>query len=160
MFLFNFSMLFLGCGFKEEIVKVKIFGYPLLHEFVIELDSESKIKINGKKQYISRIYFDNITRSISFTENKASCFYNEIVIESKSTVTFISHLGRQQYFGNFIIKNKIDNIEIINFVSLKDYLSSVLGSEMGNGFHKEALKAQAIALRTYYYYTKNINKKK
>jgi stage II sporulation protein D len=40
----------------------------------------------------------------------------------------------------------------INQVGLEDYVSSVVGSEMGHRFPMEALKAQAVVSRTYALY--------
>lgn len=47
----------------------------------------------------------------------------------------------------YIKKNKF--LEVYNHIKLKDYLSSVMVSEMPSSWHKEALKAQAICARTY-----------
>ncbi len=43
----------------------------------------------------------------------------------------------------------------VNQVGLDDYVSSVIGSEMGHRFPPEALKAQAVASRTYALYHRN-----
>ncbi len=43
-------------------------------------------------------------------------------------------------------------VTAINQVGLEDYVSSVVGSEMGHRFPMEALKAQAVASRTYALY--------
>ncbi len=43
----------------------------------------------------------------------------------------------------------------INQVGLEDYVSSVVGSEMGHRFPMEALKAQAVASRTYALYQRS-----
>ncbi len=45
-----------------------------------------------------------------------------------------------------------NGVTAINQVGLEDYVSSVVGSEMGHRFPLEALKAQAVASRTYALY--------
>jgi stage II sporulation protein D len=42
-----------------------------------------------------------------------------------------------------------DGVQLVNVLGLEDYLAGVLGSEMPKSFPLEALKAQAIAARTY-----------
>ena len=42
-----------------------------------------------------------------------------------------------------------DGVQLVNVLALEDYLAGVLGSEMPKSFPPEALKAQAIAARTY-----------
>ncbi|MBK7859541.1 MAG: SpoIID/LytB domain-containing protein [Archangiaceae bacterium] len=42
-----------------------------------------------------------------------------------------------------------DGVQLVNVLALEDYLAGVLGSEMPKSFPLEALKAQAIAARTY-----------
>ena len=52
-----------------------------------------------------------------------------------------------------IVKLKIligdDEISVVNILGVENYLSSVVGSEMPSKWPMEALKAQAIASRTY-----------
>jgi stage II sporulation protein D len=42
-----------------------------------------------------------------------------------------------------------DGVQLVNVLALEDYLAGVLGSEMPKSFPLEALKAQAVAARTY-----------
>jgi stage II sporulation protein D len=42
-----------------------------------------------------------------------------------------------------------DGVQLVNVLALEDYLAGVLGSEMPRSFPIEALKAQAVAARTY-----------
>lgn len=42
-----------------------------------------------------------------------------------------------------------DGVQLVNVLGLEDYLAGVLGSEMPKSFPLEALKAQAVAARTY-----------
>ncbi len=56
------------------------------------------------------------------------------------------------YRGQLLLspnRNSRDKLNVINLVDLEDYLLSVLPSEMPSLWHPEALKAQAIAARSY-----------
>lgn len=53
------------------------------------------------------------------------------------------------YRGNLIIKRTDDGLTIINDVGLEDYIAGVVSAEMPASWDIEALKAQAVAARTY-----------
>lgn len=61
---------------------------------------------------------------------------------------FVSTKGKW-YRGNLIIKKSDDGITIINDIGLEDYIAGVVSAEMPASWDIEALKAQAIAARTY-----------
>lgn len=58
-------------------------------------------------------------------------------------------LGKNLYRGDIVIKAVGDKLDIIEYLSVEDYLCGVLPSEMSPDWPLEALKAQAIASRTY-----------
>ena len=72
---------------------------------------------------------------------------NNIVIKPQN-VGFVSTKNRW-YRGNIIIKNKNGKLTVINNVPLEDYIKGVVPSEMPSSWDIEALKAQAIAARSY-----------
>lgn len=51
--------------------------------------------------------------------------------------------------GDVVVRLHRGKLQLINVIALEDYLAAVLGSEMPKSFPLEALKAQAIAARTY-----------
>ena len=53
------------------------------------------------------------------------------------------------YRGLLMIQNKNGKLTVINNVNIEDYIKGVLPSEMPSGWESEALKAQAIAARSY-----------
>ena len=55
------------------------------------------------------------------------------------------------YLGNMNFSNISGNIVVTNFIDVQTYLYGVVSQEMGDSFHIEALKAQAIAARTCVY---------
>lgn len=74
----------------------------------------------------------------------------------------ILEIGENEYRGRVIIK-KNDNkkgIEVINDLPLEEYLKGVIPAEMDTQAPLEALKAQAVAARTYAYYYMRQNKDK
>ncbi len=54
-----------------------------------------------------------------------------------------------EYEGYLTIINNEGKLTVINTVELEQYLCSVVGREMSSSFEIEALKAQAVAARTY-----------
>jgi stage II sporulation protein D len=51
--------------------------------------------------------------------------------------------------GDVVVRLSKGRLQLINVLPLEDYLAAVLGSEMPVSFPLEALKAQAVAARTY-----------
>ncbi len=58
-------------------------------------------------------------------------------------------LGKRRYRGELRIKLKGRNLQVVNHIGIEEYLYSVVGSEMPKSWPLEALKAQAVAARTY-----------
>lgn len=87
------------------------------------LSPENTIKING----------------IDTLKNNTIISSEDIPINFKS----------KRYKGKLILNQKNGKIEIINILELGSYLKSVVPSEMPGSWHDEALKAQAVASRTY-----------
>lgn len=57
--------------------------------------------------------------------------------------------GDTEVRGDVVVRLYKDGLQLINVIPLEDYLAGVLGSEMPVSFPLEALKAQAVAARTY-----------
>jgi peptidoglycan hydrolase-like amidase len=57
--------------------------------------------------------------------------------------------GRVWYRGKLQLMRRGDRLLAVNYVDLEQYLYSVVGSEMPSSWSPEALKAQAIAARSY-----------
>lgn len=65
---------------------------------------------------------------------------------------------RAWYRGEFIIYNLGNALTLVNNVKLEDYLKGVVPSEMPSRWNEEALKAQAIAARSYAVATRTAGK--
>ncbi len=62
------------------------------------------------------------------------------------------YIGDRWYYGEAILVPTSDGITAINYVQLEDYLASVVGGEVPANWPAEALKAQAVAARSYALY--------
>jgi stage II sporulation protein D len=72
------------------------------------------------------------------------------MIESRGLVTVSPEgLPARTYRGRVLIAARDGVLALVNDVELGDYLRGVLPAEIPASFHEEALKAQAIAARTY-----------
>jgi len=59
------------------------------------------------------------------------------------------YIGNKWYRGRVLLVTQGSTLTAVNYVELEQYLYSVVGSEMDPQEHMEALKAQAIAARSY-----------
>ncbi|MGI0489057.1 SpoIID/LytB domain-containing protein [Pantanalinema rosaneae CENA516] len=59
------------------------------------------------------------------------------------------YIGNRWYRGRALVVPTSGGLTAVNYVDLEHYLYSVLGAEMGGSFPQEALKAQAVAARSY-----------
>ncbi|MEB3318571.1 MAG: SpoIID/LytB domain-containing protein [Cyanobacteriota bacterium] len=53
------------------------------------------------------------------------------------------------YAGRLRVLRAADGIQVVNHLPLESYISSVVGGEMPSGWSMEALRAQAVAARSY-----------
>jgi stage II sporulation protein D len=69
-------------------------------------------------------------------------------VTSKSPI----RVGGRTYRGTMLLIPDAGGLRIVNEVPIEEYLYSVVASEVSPSWHLEALKAQAVAARTYAYY--------
>lgn len=67
-------------------------------------------------------------------------------------------INGKNYRGYIFFLNKGGQVQPINYVQMDDYLYGVLSKEVGSSFPSEALKAQAVASRSFAYANKNKHK--
>lgn len=72
-----------------------------------------------------------------------------VVVEPPPGAAQGIRMGRQAYRGRIEVFLKNDRLLVVNSLPLGDYLYSVVGAEIPSSWHPEALKAQAVAARTY-----------
>ena len=85
----------------------------------------------------------------------ASSFEGKQIIISPQT-PYVFNINGNNYRGNlkFIINSADNSFDVINLVPVESYLAGVVGAEMPNYWEMAALKAQAVAARTYCLYIK------
>ncbi|MCP1160517.1 SpoIID/LytB domain-containing protein [Bacillus infantis] len=83
----------------------------------------------------------------TFTQSSGSGFNLEEIAGSGTSVGKLSN--GISYRGSFSLAPNGSSIQIVNYLDMEDYLKGVVPNEMPASWHKEALKAQAIAARSY-----------
>ncbi|HPQ53793.1 MAG TPA: SpoIID/LytB domain-containing protein [Spirochaetota bacterium] len=116
----------------------------------IVISSASKIRISDKKT--GRITYNNSGKKIIFRTERID---SPVMIESWNTPLKINGIP---YRGSIELHNVLGKMHVINILKLDEYLYGVVPSEMPVSWNVEALKAQAIAARTYALY--HISRKK
>lgn len=158
-----------ACSSAEREKKAAVsFAYDRIRVLVTKSAREarftaaSSLKITDlDKKTISTIVDDAL-----FDINKSGFRLNGTVISSDTflissvEVDMIRFNGRT-YRGEFIVtKNPRRGMDVINVLGVDDYLYAVLPREMPVNWFAEALKAQAIAARTYAVYQMQKNREK
>lgn len=122
------------------------------HVRVLLLQTDRKINISSS----SRLKIIDKSNGTILHESKNSqmTFYPQqikgpIIIESPGEAL---HLENTPYRGVLELQNVMGKIYVINILNIDEYLYSVVPSEIPALWDQEALKAQAIAARTYAYY--------
>src|SRR5262249_9710407 len=78
-------------------------------------------------------------------EERAVRFHVVDSVESHEAI----RVGRSRLRGDLVVRAHRNRLQLINVLPLEEYLLGVVGAEMPFAFPDEALKAQAVAARTY-----------
>lgn len=136
---------------KENITSSK---FEIEEAWVI-VNKKPKFKING----IIKFHVRNNQIIIKNTSGRrVAKFKNEIIL---SPVSGYVKIFNKRYRGSIKLSiNSSGKLIVINFLSMEDYLKGVVPHEIGTlkDWAKEAIKAQAIAARTYAY--KHLNSRR
>ena len=100
--------------------------------------SDAKLTISGNALHINGQKVGSSIITLKPNSSSARVLYNDVA-----------------YRGTLRIIYDGSSIKVINNVSLEDYTKGVLPSEMSPSWNKEALKAQAVAARTFALYSKS-----
>jgi stage II sporulation protein D len=108
----------------------------------------------------TRIELTDITFGIELIDSKI--VVGDQLFESEQITIFpdephVFNLNGEDYRGllKLIINPEKGSFDVINILPIEPYLAGVVGAEMPDYWEPEALKAQAIAARTYCLFTKN-----
>ena len=138
---------------REPIINVLI-----LKDKKIRIRSDRSIPLTIKGQRFTNKKIKGLTlkkennRTIIFFDKDKQKTYglkNEEKFEVKSSDRRGIWVGQKRYAGKLKIYIFYNEILVVNTLGIENYLSSVVGSEMPPKWPLEALKAQAIASRTY-----------
>ena len=110
----------------------------------VKISSESKTRVREIKS--GRVISDSPKFSAEFGIDQLS---SPIVIEAWDSPVSVNGIP---YRGNIELHNVIGVINVINVIAMNDYLKGVVPCETPATWPIEALKAQAVAARTYCYY--------
>ena len=140
-------------SFSEPIIKVLI-----AKDDKLRVRADSSIPLNMQDPIFSKTKIKGLTIKklnnkiiLSLDSNKDK-FYeisNEKNLIIKSSDRRGIWINSKRYSGKINIVFRNNKILVINVLGVEKYLNSVVGSEMPHKWHIEALKAQAIASRTY-----------
>jgi len=165
---------FLNTTYKFCLISIIIFSFSqprivsastgpiisvlILKDKKIRIRSDRSIPLIIKGQGFSNKKFKGLTlkkqndrTTLLFDKNKQKIY--DLKNEKKFSVSSSDKrgiwVGNKRYAGKLNIFIRDNDILIVNVLGIENYLSSVVGSEMPAKWPLEALKAQAIASRTY-----------
>jgi stage II sporulation protein D len=130
----------LPSGYEDNFVRVLV----SVESKAFRINSKSALTVKQGKT--GRLLYDMKGGRLVFYPEKMRGIY---IVESKGEPVFINGRG---YRGNFELHSVLGKIHVVNVVNIEEYLYSVVPSEMPSSWNIEALKAQAVASRTYTYY--------
>jgi stage II sporulation protein D len=139
-------------------IKVKI-GNSLDSVTVKGLDLVKHLPtLNKTKTYLGRksVRFNCVPKKVAKVDLRSP-----VLLASLSSNTGIIKWEDTQYRGDLKIVTNSDNksCDLINEISMEDYIATLLSKEMNAKWPIEALKAQAVAARTYAVHKMKTNSK-
>jgi len=138
----------------DNIVRVHLNSYGEPSSITLNVTGSYKLETNNQPLSGSVTVAANGSgiqvRAGSATYNLGGDIY--IRAGSLAVSNLLQINGGYRYAGDLRILNKSGKLKIINHVDIETYIMGVLPYEMNNAWPVEALKAQAVAARTYAYY--------
>ena len=149
------------CLFQTRTVSASILpsiNVLILKDKKIRIRSDRSIPLSISGQRFSNKKIKGLTlkkqnnrTTLIFDKNKQKIFdlKNEEKFVVRSSDRRGIWVGQKRYAGKLNIFIRDNDIVVVNVLGIEKYLGSVVGSEMPAKWPLEALKAQAIASRTY-----------
>lgn len=155
--LFKILFTFIIFCFVQPVFAIKIGLYTDATTAQISASSDAQVidvKTNRQVAYIKKMVMYEIK---PYTENTIIIHSNSEDFCLNSTDVVLKPVDTNGcvftkdhwYRGILRIQNNNKKLTVINDICIEQYLQSVLPAEMPTSWNKEALKAQAIAARTY-----------
>ncbi len=125
-------------------------GVKYVRVLILKTDKKITIKSKSRLRVIKRktgkVIFDSRRVKLTFVPEKVK---ETLTVESWSSPLFING---SPYRGTVEIRNIVGKLYLINVLKVDEYLYSVVPGEIPSSWNMQALKAQAVAARTYAYY--------
>ena len=138
---FLLALIFIGHSSNAETIKVKLAPY----QKSVLLSANKLMEVNLEKEGVTKT-----GKKISFNcDFKNQENYRKSLVASIKADGPVSFQGQEFYGDIEILASSGKGCEVINNVKLENYLSSLLSKEMNQSWPLEALKAQAVAARSY-----------
>ncbi len=108
--------------------------------------TRSIIPLKNKKSFSGRKSFKFNCQTLNKSQKKES-----IHLASLTSKTGLITFDNKKYLGNIHVVTSKNNesCDVVNEINIDQYISSLLSKEMNSSWPIEALKAQAVAARTY-----------
>ena len=149
------------CFFQTQTISASTepnINVLILKDKKIRIRSDRSIPLTIKGRRFSNKKIKGLT--LSKQNNRTTLFFDknkQKIYDLKNEEKFIVSstdrrgiwVGQKRYAGKLKIFIRNNDILVVNVLGIEKYLSSVVGSEMPAKWPLEALKAQAIASRTY-----------
>lgn len=144
---------------KSAILKLDVGLLTGQYSVVVQADKEVTVRdLNGNK-VLNKFPGKN---TISFTFKSRQLCINGKAVSAKNLLieadSGIITVGGDEYRGEIILQCGSSGITVVNRVDLESYVKGVVGTEMSPDWPAEALKAQAVAARTFALYTRDEGK--
>lgn len=134
---------------ESQIYHDEIVLTPNSHASIRTFDGTKSLEISDKVTIsVDQDKIKVTSGSYDFITDKRIIINNSNLIQVNS---ISRSMGIPEYSGNLEVSLVSGRLLLINDVNIEDYLKKVVPSEMPGNFHIEALKAQAVAARTYAY---------
>ena len=141
-----------GLAVKDTTLRVLVRG----NASSVTFNTEGLITISdpfsGKIVHARRGPFTLTARTGRILANQEDLNLSQCIVAANQSIIA---LDVQPYRGSFRVLAENDGkIKVINYVELEEYLYGVVPREMSPGWPQDALKAQAVAARSYALYVK------
>ena len=137
-------------------VFISIFTVAVLFPIDIRVliaDMPPPYTITGAHVTVLNAAYSNVIAdapSVTFSPNAKGVTVVDKGVFTRVVVTASNaSVNGQPFNGTFVLCRDADKLAIINVVPMEDYIAGVLPYEMGPSWPLEALKAQAVAARSY-----------
>ena len=130
-----------------EVAQIDPASGRVLQSSKVRIDAQGRLLVDGR--WISGGWSPARVAASAARSNSLSTSPDP---SASTRVSPFLRVGERRYRGEIRVRAVAGRIEILNRVGLEEYVASILGSEMSPSWPADALRAQAVASRTYALY--------